>query len=216
MMGDDFMWIRLMIFAVTMSFAAYADAQTYSTYTFDKPAGCAGRVGVSAFSGVPKGNLIWTGACANGFAEGSGEMLTYVNGQLAARSIGRRHNGYEEGPSVLVNTNRADDQYGFQTYLTFQDGFPIGKITLLGPNGIVYAEGEADGRGGFRQTSDPVSPIIAMFGQGLHINGIRLFLQMFSPNSQSSPADCAATMKAMHYTDQAIQYWCTALPNNGQ
>jgi hypothetical protein len=143
-------------------------------------------------------------------------MLNYRDGVLVARSIGERRDGYEEGPSVSVNTDPKSFERGFQTYATLQRGLPIGKITHMDASGLIYAEGVGDGKGGFRQTSNIATPVIAMLGRAMsqneYLSGAKLFIRMFAPNHLGSNVACKVMMKALQYTDQATNYWCTGLP----
>ena len=196
--------------------ASTASAQTYNTYALDQPRGCYGRVPVSPITQVPKAQLVWTGKCENGYAEGRGELLSYRNGTLVSRSIGRRIQGLEEGPLVIIDTDPNSSERGVQTFMNATGGFPVGKVQHISSSGIVLAEGEGDGRGGFRQTSNPLSPLLSLFGQAVqdnkYVNSAKLFIQIFAPEAGVSAGTCFGLLKALSYTDQAIQYWCTAFP----
>ena len=207
---------KLLMTVFLVAVGSSALAQNIVTYPLEKPAGCSARAAVAGVRAAPTGSFIWVGKCVGGFAEGEGEMQSFREGEMVERNIGARHDGLEEGPNISINTNPKSRENGFQTYFTLQHGLPIGPITLLSPDGIVYGEGIGDGLGGFKQTSNAASPLLALFGRMLEgdkrVSGNKLFMQMFGAKVGGSTTSCFVLMKALKYTDQATTFWCNALP----
>lgn len=200
--------------------AEFSVANGVARYRLASPSECWALVPLTRNSSVPRGESAWSGRCVDGLADGVGEMRVTQGAVVVERTLTRYRAGLEDGPRSSLDTNPASRERGFQTFMTMSGGYPVGKVTLVGPGGIVYAEGVADGRGDIRQTSDPGSPLIQLLGRAGRgsrtLDGINLLLSIFAPGvvqtGASSVETCETGLVAAGYTRAAATEWCALTP----
>jgi hypothetical protein len=111
---------------------------------------------------APSGAVDWKGACANGYAEGPGELSWRGKDGKTNRLEATLRRGAIEGEAALALGS------GVLYSGTFKDGFPDGKGSFLDPDGRMY-EGEV--RLGERTgTGIGVSPVGDRY-EGQWLNG---------------------------------------------
>jgi hypothetical protein len=200
--------------------AEFSIANGIARYRLISPAQCWALVPLTSNSSVPRGESAWSGRCVDGLADGAGEMRVTQGGATVERTLTRYRAGLEDGPRTSLNTDPASRERGFQTFMTMSAGYPTGQVTLLGPGGIVYAEGVADGRGGIRQTSDPGSPLIQLLGRAGRgsrtLDGLNALLSIFAPGlaqtNRASVETCQTGLVGAGYTKAAATEWCALTP----
>jgi hypothetical protein len=90
---------------------------------------------ISGVAPAPSGVVDWKGACANGYAEGPGELSWRSKDGKTNRLEATLRRGAIEGEAALALGS------GVLYTGTFKDGFPDGKGAFLDPDGRMY-EGE--------------------------------------------------------------------------
>jgi hypothetical protein len=117
---------------------------------------------ISAVAPAPSGAVDWKGACADGYAQGPGELSWRSKGGKTNRLEATLRRGVIEGEAALALGS------GVLYTGTFKDGFPDGKGAFLDPDGQMY-EGEV--RLGERTgTGIGVSPVGDRY-EGQWLNG---------------------------------------------
>lgn len=127
-----------------------------------------GRTGCRVWDAVPEpGETIrWSGACRNGYAEGTGVVEWYKAGSLTSTVEGTLRAGHLEGRALtqMVNGDRIEAEFradvmeglavmtkpdGTKATMHFHENKPLGRVTLLRADGSKM-EGEVDGSGQMR------------------------------------------------------------------
>jgi hypothetical protein len=143
--------LRLFVSITMLIFGAFsAHANDHDMRTIADENGC------KVYNPMPQQgeSISWDGSCTNGFANGSGTLRWFINGQLKEHFVGDILDGWAEGEGMY--TSHDGTQYD-GTWVRSQQ---TGRGIQLNPDGSAYdgewLNGRPHGRGQLRTPSGEV------------------------------------------------------------